>query len=169
MYKLCLAQHLRPRVHPQSHPQLHQQVHQHLQPTSLPTAVPTSAPTSTPTTSPTAAPTNKPVPISCVNNPTFRLLGGVKNSHCAYITYKKGRRERLCQQLRVRTNCPSSCGVERCCADSVTYRFQNKNDKTKGCAWIGKLKRRKRKVYCDQTRRINAECFKSCKNCQKPV
>jgi len=137
-------------------------------PTSLPTAVPTSAPTSTPTTSPTAAPTNKPVPISCVNNPEFRL-GGVKNKHCAYITYKEGRRERLCQQLRVSNDCRSSCGVKRCCADSVTYRFQNKKDKTRGCAWIGKLKRRKRKAYCDQSRRIRAECFKSCKNCQKPV
>merc|ERR1712194_162525 len=155
-------------------------------PTAAPTAKPTSAPTATPTTAPTGAPTSRPTavptaaptvvtaaptdfksgPITCMNSSKFRL-NKAKKKHCAYIMFKQDRRKRLCQQNRVRTGCPSSCGIDGCCADRDSFRFKNNKLKKKSCEWVnGNPKRRK--SYCKR-RRVEAECVKTCKNCQQFV
>jgi len=135
--------------------------------TAVPTAKPTSTPTTAPRATPTIAPTEQPAPKSCVNNPKYRL-NNQKKKNCAFITIKESRRQKLCQQLIVRKECPSSCGVEECCADSVKFKFRinKKNKKKRGCAWINASK--KRRAFCDKTR-VKAECVNKCNNCQTTV
>merc|ERR1712194_130621 len=155
-------------------------------PTAAPTAKPTSAPTATPTTAPTGAPTSRPTavptaaptvvtaaptefksgPIACINDKAFRLNEG-KKKHCAYIMFKEPRRQRLCQQNRVRIACPSTCGIDGCCTDRDTFRFKNGKNKKKSCEWVDVNKNR-RKTYCKR-RRVEAECVNTCNNCQPLV
>merc|ERR1712238_27097 len=98
-------------------------------PTSAPTVSPTSAPTVSPTSAPTDAPTFAPTstpsfaPSACTQVSSFRI-NGKKKKNCAFVSRKEKRRIKLCNKERVRSNCPSSCGL--CCADDNEFSLRRK-------------------------------------------
>merc|ERR1712161_140071 len=141
-------------------------------PTSAPTVSPTSAPTVSPTSAPTDAPTFAPTstpsfaPSACTQVSSFRI-NGKKKKNCAFVSRKEKRRIKLCNKERVRSNCPSSCGL--CCADDDEFEFETEDDRVdkKDCAWIAK-KFARRKGYCTDrgdSPNIRANCQLTCDNC----
>lgn len=100
--------------------------------------------------------------------------GGILN--CNWITKSEAnvdtRKERYCNQKRVKQLCPSTCGGCRnpdphpgACADDPDYTFVLQNGSKRGCAWLvvnpKKTDGRKMK-YCTA---IGASCQKSCGYC----
>lgn len=141
-------------------------------PTGPPRARPTttshtSSPTGPPASRPIAASTElKPWLVTCINDKSFVVNNKLKKN-CGFVVRKPKRRTKLCQRGNVRDACPSSCGIDGCCADSSAFLLKNKNDKMKSCRWVNKRKMRKA-LYCERAR-VKSECISTCDNCQDEV
>jgi len=88
--------------------------------------------------------------------------------------FSEENRDIFCQYPKVRKNCPSTCGVDGCCVDSVDFLFiirpGSKNPKKKGCPWIqggiDDMAEIDRMKYCKDDR-VKKECMHSCGWCRE--
>jgi hypothetical protein len=83
----------------------------------------------------------------CQNDGQYTIFDEGKNRSCKNIRLKEDRRQRLCPVEEVRSMCPQSCGI--CCADTIGYTFELRNENTQDCDWITRNKVDiRRKDYC---------------------
>jgi len=98
-----------------------------------------------------------------------------KRRNCAWLTYNENRRSNKCHKNgglnkagnkpnKAQLKCPASCGVQGCCADDLTFTFENDREKRVDCAWIAK-KLVKRQGYCTRKKRVGGHCLKTCDRC----
>jgi len=127
-------------------------------------------PTNTPPASaPAPAPAPAPTIITCVN-----VKGEVKNGvkSCNFVR-KNSNRDELCEDPKVASKCPISCGS--CCEDDKSFSFINKDSRGDewDCSTIKKKEKRiemwcKRHAYDVKTGdflKIRSTCAETCDYC----
>ena len=79
------------------------------------------------------------------------------------------KREKLCNDPTVSSNCMACCG--ECCANDHEFSFED-GGKRRTCAWIDRNKSIKRRAYCETFQAGNMvrdRCPISCLFCSQPV
>jgi len=100
---------------------------------------------------------------SCLDKSEYRYAD-FEYQTCGWIRSTESRREKLCVDAEVATNCPFTCGY--CCEDDSNYQFFNNMKQQKGCEWISTLTLQK--VYCSSWRSgqmVQDACPKVCNFC----
>ena len=110
-----------------------------------------------------------PIVTSCIDKNDYRY----DNNHtqtCAWLRNDESRRQDLCQNEEVVSNCPVSCG--HCCEDDSKYIFVDSMNKRTRCEWISIYLPILQEKYCSSWQNghyVRDVCPKSCDFCTTKV